>query len=91
MDRHTTLKNIDPRDIGLAQSASNYSIETVKISYFKYKFKTWENTLLLINLSLMKKEKRAEQIANLLCNHSVWKNHGHAINRMSQEIFVNSK
>lgn len=76
------LKNIDPRDIGLAQSASNYSIETVKDFLLKYKFKTWEkHSSSNQTVTDEEKEKRAEQIANLLCNHSVWKNHGHAINR----------
>ena len=27
------------------------------------------------------KKKRADEIASLLCKHSAWKSHGHAINR----------
>ncbi len=76
------LKNIDPRDIGLAQIASNYSIETVKNFLIKYKFKTWEKHSSSGNpVTNEDKERRAKEIANILCDHSEWKSHGHAINR----------
>ena len=76
------LKNIDPRDIGLAQSASKYSIDIVKDFLVKYKFKSW--TVHSSNHSPVTdkdKLKRANEIANLLCSHTEWKSHGHAINR----------
>jgi hypothetical protein len=76
------LRNIDPRDIGLAQSASKYSIETVKDFLIKYKFKSWTmHSSTSKPVTEEEKGKRADEIANLLCNHSVWKSHGHAINR----------
>lgn len=37
------LRNIDPRDIGVAQSASRYSIDMVSEFLRKYKFKGWTN------------------------------------------------
>ncbi|MFI3296239.1 MAG: hypothetical protein R3Y59_01270 [bacterium] len=78
------LRNIDPRDLGLANSASKYSIGIVKDFLVKYKFKSWtthSSTGQSVSVSEEEKDKRANKIANLLCNHSVWKSHGHAINR----------
>ena len=76
------LKNIDPRDIGLAQITSKYSIETVKDFLINYKFESWHNHSSSNKIvSKEEKIKRADEIANLLCNHSIWKSHGHAINR----------
>lgn len=80
------LKNIDLRDIGVAQSASQYSIDIVKDFLSKYKFKSWEKHSDGTTVTPQEKEKRAERIANLLCSHSAWKSHGHAINR---EIALN--
>ena len=76
------LRNMDARDIGLAQSASKYSIDMVKDFLVKFKFKTW-NTHSSTNTPVTNDEKikRANEIANLLCSHSNWKSHGHAINR----------
>lgn len=76
------LRNIDPRDIGLAQSASRYSIDIVKDFLVKYKFKSWlTHTSTQAPVTDIEKNNRANEIANLLCNHSEWKSHGHAINR----------
>lgn len=76
------LRNMDARDIGLAQSASKYSIDMVKDFLVKFKFKAW-NTHSSTNTPVTDDEKikRANEIANLLCSHSNWKSHGHAINR----------
>ena len=75
------LKNIDLRDIGTAQSASQYSIDIVKDFLTNYKFKSWITHSDGTPVSVQDKEKRANEIANLLCSHSEWKSHGHAINR----------
>ena len=80
------LKNIDLRDIGSAQSASQYSIDIVKDFLIKYKFKSWEKHSDRTPVTKHDKEERAMKIANLLCSHSEWKSHGHAINR---EIAMN--
>lgn len=80
------LKNIDLRDIGSAQSASQYSIDIVKDFLIKYKFKSWEKHSNGTPVTKQDKEERAMKIANLLCSHSEWKSHGHAINR---EIALN--
>lgn len=80
------LKNIDLRDIGSAKSASQYSIDVVKDFLIKYKFKSWEKHSDGRPVTKHDKEERAMKIANLLCSHSEWKSHGHAINR---EIAMN--
>ena len=76
------LKNMDARDIGLAQSASKYSIDMVKDFLIKYKFRSWNKHSSTGKIvEEQEKIERANEIANLLCSHSNWKSHGHAINR----------
>lgn len=76
------LRNIDPNDIATAISASQYSIGLVQEYLYNYKFKNWENHSTTANaVTDEEKKERAKEIAQLLCNHSEWKNHGHAITR----------
>lgn len=76
------LKSIDPRDIGNALSASNYSIQLVEEYLNAYKFKTWDKHSSSGNpVTEIEKQKRSKEIAELLCDHGKWKNHGHAISR----------
>lgn len=76
------LKNIDPKDIGNAISHSNYSIQIVEQYLFNYKFRTWTtHSSTGLPVTDDDKTKRANEIASLLCKHSEWKNHGHAISR----------
>lgn len=80
----TILNSINPHDIGSAIGASDYSIQMVKNYLVNYKFKQWiVHSRRGGSVTQTEKEERAEKIANLLCNHSVWKNHGHAINRIA--------
>ena len=71
-------------EIGAAMMASNYSIELVEQYLYKYKFKEW-NVHTTHNIGTQvtdaEKKERSLQIAQLLCRHEKWKNHGHAINR----------
>lgn len=76
------LRNIDLRDIGMAMSASKYSTDMVKDFLINYKFKTWEqHSSTGVVVTDEDKKNRADSIASLLCDHSEWKSHGHAINR----------
>lgn len=76
------LRGIDPKEIGNAISASNYSIQLVEEYLFNFKFKTWTNHKSNgEEITIDEKKKRANEIASLLCNHAEWKNHGHAITR----------
>ncbi len=76
------LKNIDPKELGNAISASNYSINLVAEYLEKYKFKDWQyhsdGTTLV---TPTEKKTKALAIASSLCDHSKWMSHGHSINR----------
>lgn len=76
------LRGIDPKEIGNAMNASNYSIQMVEEYLYNYKFKTW--TLRSDGVTIVtdaERKNRANEIAKMLCEHSKWKNHGHAITR----------
>lgn len=76
------LRNIDLRDIGMAKSASKYSTDMVKDFLVNYKFRTWQkHSSTGLDVTDDDKKMRADEIASLLCDHSEWKSHGHAINR----------
>lgn len=76
------LNNIDLRIVGEALTASNYSIQMTKDYLEKYKFKSWTEHLLTHQpVSQEDRKNTADEIANILCNHKLWKNHGHFINR----------
>ena len=76
------LRNIDMKELGNAYSASNYSIKLVEEYLYNYKFKNWvqrasDGSAVTPEI----RKQRATEIASLLCDHSEWKNHGHAITR----------
>ncbi|WP_412464918.1 SDH family Clp fold serine proteinase [Flavobacterium mekongense] len=78
------LKNMDPMEIGAAMMASKYSIDMVVEYLYSYKFREWtthSTTNPGTPVSDEDKKVRALRIAQLLCNHDKWKNHGHAITR----------
>ena len=78
------LKNIDPKELGNAISASNYSINLVSDYLENYKFKDWcTHSDGIRPVTPQEKTERAKSIAKDLCDHSIWKSHGHAINRES--------
>jgi Serine dehydrogenase proteinase len=76
------LRGIDPKQIGNAMNASNYSIQMVEEYLLNHKFKNWnthsDKTTIVTE---EEKKNRANEIAKMLCEHSKWKNHGHAITR----------
>lgn len=75
------LKSIDPKDIGNASNHSQYSIQLVEEYLFNYKFKTWVRDSKAQVVTDERKKKRSKEIATLLCDHSKWRHHGHAITR----------
>ena len=78
------MKNIDPKELGNAISASNYSINLVSDYLENYKFKDWSiHSDGIRTVTPQEKAERAKSIAKDLCDHSIWKSHGHAINRES--------
>ena len=48
---------------------------------FDYKFKNWTEHSDKRLVTLSEKRETANRIADLFCNHSVWKNHGRGITR----------
>lgn len=76
------LRGIDPKEIGNAMNASNYSIQMVEEYLLNHKFKNWTvHSDGITVVTTAEKSARANEIAKLLCEHSKWKNHGHAITR----------
>jgi hypothetical protein len=75
------LKEIDPKEIGNAINASNYSIQLVEEYLKNYKFKNWCKHSNGDEVTPQQRENKANEIAKMLCDHSKWKNHGHAITR----------
>lgn len=75
------LRQIDPKEIGHAITASKYSVELVENYLKEYKFKTWKVHSNGNEVTEDERKKRASEIANQLCNHSLWKSHGRGIKR----------
>ena len=76
------LRGIDPKEIGNAMNSSNYSIQMVEEYINIHKFKSWNlHSDGITHVTQQEKIKRSNEIARLLCEHSKWKNHGHAISR----------
>lgn len=76
------LSNLDPKEVGNAINASKYSVQLVEQYLLDYKFKNWfTHSDGTTPVTLEEKKKRANEIAELLCDNSKWKIHGHAITR----------
>lgn len=76
------LLNIDPKEIGNASNASSYSIQLVKKYLATYKFKTWTTTQSQgMPVTDDMKEQRAKEVAEQLCDHTLWLSHGDRIGR----------
>ena len=76
------LKNIEAREIGIALSASNHSIQITKEFLENYKFRSWSIHNSNQNpVTPDERKKRASEIASDLCSHEKWKDHGHFIDR----------
>ena len=75
------LRQIDAKEIGNAINASNYSIELVENYLFEYKFRSWINHSNGDSVTEQEKHARAKEIAELLCNHGIWKTHSRGITR----------
>lgn len=76
------LRNLDPKEIGNATNASNYSIGLVTNYLKDYKFKDWtSHSSDGRPVTQEDKNTRAEEIAKQLCDHSIWKTHSRGITR----------
>jgi hypothetical protein len=76
------LRQMDPKEIGNALSASQYSIELVKNFLYQYKFKAW-HTHSSDGRDVTDEDKlmKSEEIATHLCSHKEWKSHSRGITR----------
>lgn len=75
------LRQIDGKEIGNAINASNYSVELVENFLYDYKFGAWNEHSDQRPVTPQEKRDRAKQIAELLCDHSLWKTHSRGISR----------
>lgn len=75
------LDNLDPRLLGDALSASQYSITMAADFLATYKFRTWTHHRDGRPVTPDEKQTRAIEIATLLCSNERWKSHGHGITR----------
>lgn len=85
------LRELDPRQLGAAISASQYSITMAKTYLMNYKFKGWaQHSSTKQPVTPKDREDRARWVAEGLCSHDKWKAHGHAISRevLFQELKV---
>jgi hypothetical protein len=74
------LQKIDLAELRSYEMARNLTIALLKDWLVNYKFKNWEtHSSSGKPVTTAEKEKRAEEIANLLSNNSLWHSHGRSI------------
>lgn len=74
------LQNISPGEIQGCVNALDFAKVLVTDWLCAYKFKFWEkhsNTEVIVTQE--EKQKRAQEIAEILCDHGYWKTHGRSI------------
>ena len=81
------LKNLDPKELGNAITASALSTKLVTDYLFKYKFRDWKEHSAGGIVTEEERQGRAKEIANILCNNALWLSHG---SRITREIAVNT-
>ena len=79
------LNHIDPKELGNAISASELSTRLVTEYLEQYKFRDWIKHSEGGEVTPEERNKRAREIANLLCNNAFWLSHG---SRITREIAV---
>lgn len=76
------LRQIDSKELGAAITASEYSIEIVENFLKIYKFSEWTtHNSSGKPVTQAEKDKRANEIAQFLCDHRQWKSHSRGITR----------
>lgn len=79
------LNHIDPKELGNAITASALSTKLVTNYLAKYKFRDWKLHSDGTKVTSEERQKRAAEIAGLLCDNSYWLSHG---SRITREIAV---
>ena len=74
------ISQITPGELAGVVNALEFAKDLVSKWLVQYKFKNWtiKETSQIVVTEEIKKE-RAEQVADMLCNHSMWKSHGRSI------------
>lgn len=73
---------MDPKEVGFAISASQYSIKMATDFLLTYKFKHWAtHGKTGTPVTPDEKRQRSAWIAQKLCSNEYWKSHGHGITR----------
>lgn len=75
------LRNLDAKEIGNAINASKLSSDLVSNYLKNYKFKKWNVHSNGSPVTDSDRDKRASEIANQLCDHSLWLSHSSRITR----------
>lgn len=76
------LRNMDAKELGDALSASRYSVQLAAGYLERWKFRNWTvRETSGIRVSAHDRRARAEEIADQLCNHDLWKMHSHRLPR----------
>jgi len=74
------LKNVDLAELRSYEMARNLTIALLREWLVKFKFKNWKtHKSTKKNVTKAEKESRAEFIANMLSNNSLWHSHGRSI------------
>lgn len=75
------LKDFDLAELRGYEQAKELTVSLLKKWLVKYKFKNWQNHASTGEpVTLLEKEKRAEEIADALGDNKKWKSHGRPIN-----------
>lgn len=75
-----TLQNISPGELQEARNALKFATELVTEWLSEHKFKDWDqHSSTRQPVTAEDKRKRAEEIANELCDHRRWRTHGRSI------------
>ena len=76
------ILNMDPKEVGNAHNASNFSIELVTEYLKNYKFQGWKtHSSSGLPVTEDQKQQRAKEIAAALCDHKRWLSHSREITR----------
>ena len=75
------INSIDKRELGNVITASQFSTNLVSEYLKNYKFKSWTKHSDGTPVTEEERNKRAEEIASKLCDHSKWLNHASRISR----------
>ncbi len=74
------LQNISPGEIQGCENALGFSQKLVTEWLSTYKFKVWEtHSKTGLPVTIEEKQKRAREVASILCDHGNWLTHGRSI------------